>query len=197
MSLSEADLQELYRRAQLAQNSGYTIARGEDYAALLGGSDGSPAGLIALCEAALPTPSNEPPSGEGDEPTDEPSTLPPTPATEVTEDADEQAEPEAAPPEAPVETPVEVAEAPVEAPVETPEEAPADSTPVEGAPAIDAPLEQILDEVAAEETPSDSPEYEGWSRKQLVAEAETKGVDVKSSMSKSDIIAALRAAAAG
>ncbi len=176
MSLCQTDLQELYRRAQLAFNSGYTVARGDDYAALLGGSDGSPAGLIELCEKALPTP--------GEEAEDSAAPAPTLP--ETTEEA--KAEEPAPPPEpAAAEPAAEVA----------PISAPADSTPVEGAPVLDAPLDQILDEVATEETPSDGPEYEGWSRKQLLVEAEAKGVEVKSSMSKGDIIAALRASAAG
>lgn len=53
MSLTLADVQDLFRRAQLSVQRGYEIARGDHYATELGGSDGSPAGLVALCQAAL------------------------------------------------------------------------------------------------------------------------------------------------
>ena len=53
MSLTEAEIQHLLRRAQLSLTRGYQIARAGDYATALGGTDGSPGGLVELCKAAL------------------------------------------------------------------------------------------------------------------------------------------------
>jgi hypothetical protein len=47
------NVQDLYRRAQRAAMRGYDIANGSQYAQQLGGTDGSPAGLVELCRRAL------------------------------------------------------------------------------------------------------------------------------------------------
>lgn len=64
MNLTPADLQDLLRRTELSVQRGYTIARGDYYAQELGGSDGSPAALLELCRAAVP--SEEPSEGAVD-----------------------------------------------------------------------------------------------------------------------------------
>jgi hypothetical protein len=171
MNLSEADLQELYRRAQLALNSGYTVARGEAYAALLGGSDGSPAALVELCEAAI---------GEAS-----PDDAENAPSTDGSAKADaEKGHPKAAKADAEKDHPKAAPAPPVEA--------------VESGWAVDGPAEDATaaaDEGASEDVASEAgPEYEGWSRKQLLAEADAKGLEVKGNMSKADIITALRSA---
>lgn len=53
MNLTLADVQGLLRRAQLSLQRGYQVALGDHYAQELGGTDGSPAGLVTLCKSAL------------------------------------------------------------------------------------------------------------------------------------------------
>lgn len=53
MSLSSAEINDLYRRARLAVVRGYTIARAEFYARELGSKDESPGALFAACHTAL------------------------------------------------------------------------------------------------------------------------------------------------
>lgn len=167
---SEADILELYRRAQLSVASGYTVARGDEYAAELGGSDGSPASLVELCEAVLGSKDE----AEGDS-VDE--------ANAATEGDAEEEGPSTLRPSEPA-APVE----PVEAAGET-----------DGAPVLETPLEQLMDEAAVEDDDTagdESPhsEYESWSKKRLLAEAEEKGVEAKASMTKAEIVEALRSA---
>lgn len=53
MTLQVTEIRSLLRRATRSLLRGYQIALGDQYAQALGGSDGSPAGLVALCEKAL------------------------------------------------------------------------------------------------------------------------------------------------
>jgi hypothetical protein len=70
MSLTSVEINDLLRRAQLSAVRGYAIAHADFYARELGGGDGSPAGLVALCRAALeknaPITENAPALPEGD-----------------------------------------------------------------------------------------------------------------------------------
>lgn len=144
MSLTFADLTDLLRRAQLSELRGYTIARGDYYAKELGGSDGSPGALVALCRAALAADGATAP---------EAATWP---------SGDEEGPPPAAPEPAP-------------------EEPAAEEPP----PAEEAPEEEVHDDSAAA--------YESWSKRKLVEAATERGLDVKSHMTKAEVIAALRA----
>ena len=99
MSLTSAEITDLLRRAQLSVVRDYTIARADFYARELGGSDDSPAGLVALCRAALAkevTIGTDAPEG------DEPKAVPEIARASEPESAPEkaraiQAEPEPAP----------------------------------------------------------------------------------------------------
>jgi hypothetical protein len=185
---SEADILELYRRAQLSVTSGYTVARGEDYAAELGGSDGSPASLVELCEAVLGTKDE----AEGD--TVDEANAAPEDEADAPEGGAEEEGPSTLRPSEPVE-PVEAAAEPVGTPVlETPlqdllDEERSLEASVE-APVVEAPIEE--DDAAGDESPHS--EYESWSKKRLLAEAEEKGVEAKASMTKAEIVEALRSA---
>lgn len=174
---SEADILELYRRAQLSVASGYTVARGDEYAAELGGSDGSPASLVELCEAVLGT------KDEAEGETVDEANAAPEDEADAPEGGAEEEGPSTLRPSEPVAS-VE----PVEAAGET-----------EGAPVLETPLEQLMDESAVEDDDTagdESPhsEYESWSKKRLLAEAEEKGVEAKASMTKAEIVEALRSA---
>jgi hypothetical protein len=96
MSIIALDLQGLLRRAQVAQQRGYEIALGDHYARALGGTDGSAAGLVTLCHAAL--------SGDPVAPVETP-TWPPSAAGKPVEPAPEETPPAPVPDE-----PIELAE---------------------------------------------------------------------------------------
>jgi len=78
-SVTEADIQELYRRAQLALNSGYTVARADDWAAEVGAADGSPQALVDACEIRLGVGLEDESAGE------ETPTMPPSRSEAVAE----------------------------------------------------------------------------------------------------------------
>lgn len=109
MSLTSAEVTDLLRRAQLSVVRGYTIARADFYAHELGGSDSSPAGLVALARAALEK--EAPPAEEAPElpKGEEPKALP---------EVASAGEPEPASPEPPAEPEPTPAPAPKPAPTE-------------------------------------------------------------------------------
>lgn len=108
MSLTSAEVTDLLRRAQLSVTRGYTIARADFYAQELGGSDTSPAGLVALCRSALGT---EAPAAEDAAALPEPKKGQPKALPEVAS----AGEPEPASPEPPAEPEPEPVPEPVAA----------------------------------------------------------------------------------
>jgi hypothetical protein len=162
MSLTTVEISDLLRRAQLSVVRGYTIARADFYARELGGSDESPAGLLALCRAAVekdaPAPSDAPELPEGES---EPKALPEKASAGETEPA----------------SPVPPAEPEPVAAAAEPEPEP------EPAPAPE-PEEEAHDDNAEA--------YESWSKKKLLAAAVERNLDVNAHNTKAEIIAALR-----
>lgn len=116
MSLTTAEITDLLRRAQLSEARGYSIARADFYAQALGGSDGSPASLAALCRAALrdggDTPEETPKLTEGGGASKKPKALPEEGTAQRTESASPEPPPEPEEPE--LEEPEPAAEAPEE-----------------------------------------------------------------------------------
>lgn len=145
MTLQLVEIRSLLRRAHLSAIRGYQVALGDQYAQALGGTDGSPAGLVALCQKALGDTADPvaPPSVDDAPVSETPPTLVPPALVSAGE------------PPAPVDEPV-TALAVVEAPPVADEpEAPA--TP-EAPAALEASVEGVAVPV---ETSSAEPSAEG------------------------------------
>lgn len=145
MTLQLVEIRSLLRRAHLSAIRGYQVALGDQYAQALGGSDGSPAGLVALCQKALADTAEPvaPPASDGAPVSETPPTLVP-PALASSEPAVSADEPAA-----PVEVPATEALAVVEdAPVAPEPESSA--TPEATTTALVAPVETSSEEPVAE-----------------------------------------------
>lgn len=136
MSLNVAEIRSLLRRAHQSAKRGYQIALGDEYAQKLAGTDGSPKGLIDLCQQAL--------AGHA-EPVEAPSV--------------DQGPPTWAPP-APVAPSVSAESVELAVPVEVPEEPAVEEVPVEVEAAVDVTTDATVEEESAEEEGEGEPEAE-------------------------------------
>jgi hypothetical protein len=161
--LTDAQLQDLARRALMSAQRGYTLARSDFYAAQLAeeagssGAGSSASAIHALCQAVLAKRSGAP--AKAPKPKAEPA--PETPADDQTPPSEDDVK---------------------EPPAET-----------EEVKAEEAESEESKQDAILEETKVEEGGYETWTRDALYEEAKVRGIEGRSEMNKADLVAALTA----